>query len=46
MVFGLNWNNLVPLAEGTKPYVLTDLGRQFVHYTMNEVVKRIAASGS
>lgn len=27
--------------EDTKPYVLTDLGRQFVHYTMNEVVTRI-----
>jgi hypothetical protein len=27
--------------EETKPYVLTELGRQFVHYTMNEVVKRI-----
>lgn len=28
--------------EGTKPYVLTELGREFVHYTMNEVVKRIS----
>lgn len=27
--------------EETKPYVLTGLGQQFVHYTMNEVVKRI-----
>lgn len=27
--------------EGTKPYVLTELGKQFVHYTMNEVVNRI-----
>ena len=27
--------------EETKPYVLTGLGEQFVHYTMNEVVKRI-----
>jgi hypothetical protein len=27
--------------EDTKPYVLTELGRQFVHYTMNEVVMRI-----
>jgi hypothetical protein len=27
--------------EDTKPYVLTGLGSQFVHYTMNEVVKRI-----
>lgn len=27
--------------EGTKPYVLTELGKQFVHYTMNDVVTRI-----
>lgn len=27
--------------EETKQYVLTGLGQQFVHYTMNEVVKRI-----
>ncbi len=27
--------------EDTKPYVLTELGRQFVHYTMNEVVPRL-----
>jgi hypothetical protein len=36
--------------EDTKPYVLTGLGEQFVHYTMNEVVTRIeppaASSGS
>lgn len=29
--------------EDTKPYVLTELGRQFVHYTMNEVVTRVSA---
>jgi hypothetical protein len=29
--------------EDTKPYVLTELGKQFVHYTMNEVVPRIGA---
>ncbi len=29
--------------EDTKPYVLTELGKEFVHYTMNEVVDRIAA---
>ncbi|MGB8030111.1 MAG: hypothetical protein WCF30_10640 [Terracidiphilus sp.] len=28
--------------EDSKPYVLTELGREFVHYTMNEVVKRIS----
>ncbi len=27
--------------EDTKPYALTELGKQFVHYTMNEVVPRI-----
>lgn len=27
--------------EDTKPYVLTEMGKQFVHYTMNEVVSRI-----
>lgn len=29
--------------EDSKPYVLTELGKQFVHYTMNEVVTRIGA---
>jgi hypothetical protein len=28
--------------EDTKPYVLTALGQQFVHYTMNEVVGRLS----
>jgi len=28
--------------EDSKPYVLTELGKQFVHYTMNEVVGRLA----
>ncbi len=28
--------------DDTKPYVLTALGRQFVHYTMNEIVPKIA----
>ena len=27
--------------EDTKPYVLSGLGSQFVHYTMNDVVRRI-----
>lgn len=27
--------------EDSKPYVLTELGKQFVHYTMNDVVTRI-----
>lgn len=29
--------------ENTKPYVLTELGRQFVHYAMDEVVPRIGS---
>lgn len=28
--------------EETKPYVLTDLGKQFVHYTMSDVVVRVS----
>jgi hypothetical protein len=31
--------------EDSKPYVLTELGRQFVHYTMSEVVSRLGESG-
>lgn len=27
--------------DDTKPYVLTELGKQFVHYAMSEVVQRI-----
>lgn len=27
--------------DNSEPYELTELGKQFVHYTMNEVVKRI-----
>ncbi len=29
--------------EDSKPYVLTELGKQFVHYTMTEVVPRISS---
>lgn len=28
--------------EDSKPYVLTQLGRSFVHYTMNETVTRLS----
>jgi len=31
--------------EDTKPYALTDLGKQFVHYTMDEVVTRLGNQG-
>lgn len=30
--------------ENSKPYQLTELGSQFVHYTMNKIVKRIGHS--
>lgn len=29
--------------EDTKPYMLTQLGRKFVHYTMNETVTQLSA---
>jgi hypothetical protein len=32
--------------EDTKPYVLTEMGGQFVHYTMNELVARLGESAS
>jgi len=32
--------------EESKPYILTALGQQFVHYTMTEVVPRIDGAGS
>ncbi len=32
--------------EEAKPYVLTELGKQFVHYTMNDVVGRIGPGGT
>jgi hypothetical protein len=31
--------------DDDKEYELTELGKQFVHYTMNEIVPRIATSG-
>lgn len=30
--------------DNEKPYVLTELGRQFVHYTMNELVPKISTA--
>jgi len=32
--------------DDEKGYELTELGKQFVHYTMNEIIPRIAAGGS
>ena len=34
-------NTIESAFEDTKQYVLTDLGSQFVHYTMNELVARL-----
>lgn len=36
-------NTYTSAFEDTKPYVLTELGKQFVHYTMNEIVPRLEA---
>jgi hypothetical protein len=30
--------------EDTKPYVLTELGKKFVHYVMEDVVPQIASA--
>jgi hypothetical protein len=30
--------------ENTKPYVLTELGKKFVHYVMEDVVPQIAGA--
>lgn len=38
---GENTGVLESAFEDSKPYVLTALGKQFVHYTMNEVVPRV-----
>lgn len=38
---GISSGTMESAFEETKPYVLTDLGSQFVHYTMNQVVTRI-----
>lgn len=39
-----NRTTLESSFEDTKPYVLTGLGSEFVHYTMNELVARIEES--
>lgn len=38
---GTSSSTMESAFENTKPYQLTELGAQFVHYTMNQVVKRI-----
>lgn len=39
-------NTMESAFEDTKPYVLTELGKQFVHYTMNEVVSRLGGGNA
>jgi hypothetical protein len=34
-------NTYTSAFENKKMYVLTELGKQFVHYTMNEIVPRL-----
>ena len=40
----LSSNTMESAFEDTKPYSLTELGKQFVHYTMNEDVPRLGGS--
>ena len=39
-------NTLQSPFEDTKPYVLTELGEQFVHYVMNDVVEQLKSGES
>ena len=39
-------NTMESAFEDTKPYVLTELGSQFVHYTMTELVPRLNPGSS
>jgi hypothetical protein len=32
--------------EDTKPYILTELGNQFIHYVLSDVVRRVESSNS
>ena len=42
---GMAATTLESAFDDTKPYVLTAMGREFVHYTMNEIVARIGEAG-
>jgi hypothetical protein len=42
---GGSGNTMESAFEDSKTYVLTELGSQFVHYTMTELVKQIGAGG-
>lgn len=39
-------NTMESAFEDSKPYVLTELGKQFVHYTMNELVSRLGGANA
>ena len=39
-------STLTSAFDSEKPYELTELGQWFVHYTMNEIVPRIADTSS
>jgi hypothetical protein len=39
-------NTMESAFEDSKPYVLTELGKQFVHYTMNDVVSRLGGENN
>lgn len=39
--YGNSSSTMESAFENSKPYQLTELGSQFVHYTMNKIVKRI-----
>ena len=43
---GSTSSTLESAFEDSKPYELTEVGSQFVHYTMNEVVPRIGSSAT
>lgn len=39
-------NTMESAFENTKPYVLTELGKQFLHYVMDDVVRQIGGRSS
>ena len=43
---GITSTTMESSFDNTKPYVLTELGKQFVHYTMSDVVPRIGTNTS
>ncbi len=43
---GMGAATLESAFDDTKPYVLTAMGKEFVHYTMNEIVTRIGSENA